>query len=79
MGPNGCGARFGDKSDAFALERVGHLLREERLQALYALAYGLKKGDFDPAKIAGGVQPEKKPKTDEDKLSAALKRSNNDG
>lgn len=75
------GARFTDKADAFALDRVGHLLKRERLAGLFALAYGLKTSDFDPAKLetAFAAPPPKKIKTDEDKLAAALKRNPNDG
>ena len=56
------GAAYGDKADAFALDQVAHLLKTDRAISLFALAYGLKRSDFDRSKIEQILVPPQKSK-----------------
>lgn len=70
---------FGDQVNKHALDQVGNLLKTDRLITLYALSYGLDKKDFDRDLVSESRQIfDRKQKTDEQKVSAALKRNTAD-
>jgi hypothetical protein len=79
----GCAAHS-RKADGFLLDQIGHILRPKVARELYALTYGLDKADIDPARLEQATTEhlgggEKRQKTDETKLAAALKRTPADG
>lgn len=72
--------KYGDQANAHTLDQIGHLLKPDKLIKLYALANNIDESYFDKNQVKESRSlPEKKQKTDEDKLKAALSRNPKDG
>ena len=75
------GISFGRRADTHVVDQLGHLLKTDVLVNLYAHSYNINKDDFDRKRVAlfQDLGPEKRQKTDEDKLKANLSRQPTDG